>query len=84
MTQARLLRQDTVTPAELEVFRRVMTDIQLDEYLNVLAAALDIVDQTAGPKSLDDCLAAFRTFQRWWPPPTAVADPDVVLSTIDS
>jgi hypothetical protein len=75
MTQARLLWQDNVSPAELEVFRRSMTDIQLDEFLNVLAAALDIVDQTAGPESLDDCLAAFRTIQRWWPPSAAVAEP---------
>jgi hypothetical protein len=75
MTQAQLLWQDRVTPAELEIFRRVMADTQLDGYLNVLAAALDIVEQTAGPQSLDDCLAAFRTIQRWWPPSTAATDP---------
>jgi hypothetical protein len=74
MTQARLLWQDNVTPAELDAFRRTMTDIQLDDFLNVLAAALDIVDQIAGPQSLDDCLTAFRTIQRWWPSPAAPAD----------
>jgi hypothetical protein len=74
MTQARLLWQGDITLAELDVFRRAMADMQLDDYLNVLAAALDIVGQTAGSQSLCDCLTAFRSIQRWWPPSVAATE----------
>jgi hypothetical protein len=74
LTQAALLWDDRVTITELEIFRQVMTDIRLDEYLNTLASGLDIITKTAGSQSLDDCLDAFHTVQRWWPPPTAAMD----------
>jgi hypothetical protein len=74
LTQARLLWEDRITAAQLETFRRVVADIRLDEYLDALAAALDIIVLTAGPQSIDDCLDAFRTVQRWWPPPAATTD----------
>jgi hypothetical protein len=74
LTQAGLLWEDRVTITELEIFRQVMTDIRLDEYLNALASGIDITAKTAGSQSLDDCLDAFRAVQRWWPPPTAATD----------
>jgi hypothetical protein len=74
MTQARLLWQGDITPAELDAFRRAMADMQLDDYLNVLAEALDIVGQTAGSQSLYDCLTAFRAIQRWWPPSVSATE----------
>jgi hypothetical protein len=74
LTQAMLLWEDCITITELEILRQVMTDIRLDDYLNALAAALDIIAKTAGGQSLDQCLDAFRTVQRWWPPPTAAMD----------
>ena len=68
LTQARLLWPDRLTQVELDIFRQIMTDNELDDYLNVLAKALDITTQAAGTRCLDDCLDAFRTVQRWWPP----------------
>lgn len=66
--QARLLWTDRITPADMELFRQVMTGNALDDYLSVLAGALDIAVQAAGTQCLEDCLDAFRTIQRWWPP----------------
>lgn len=68
MTQAQLLWQGRIRLAELEVLRRTLTGLGIDDYLNVLAAALGIVTQVAGDQAVGDCLAAFRTIQRWWPP----------------
>lgn len=71
LTQAQLLWPDRVTPAEMQTFRQVMADNGLDEYLCVLAEALAIIARAGGPQCLDDCLDAYRTIQRWWPPFTA-------------
>lgn len=68
LTQARSLWKERITTAELEIFRQTITDIGLDEYLNVLASGADIVAQVAGTQSLDDFLTDLRTIQRWWPP----------------
>lgn len=71
LTQACLLWQQGITTADLDIFRRTITGIGLDECLHVLASAPDIVTQIAGARALDDCLEAFRTVQQWWPPPEA-------------
>jgi hypothetical protein len=76
LTQARLLWPDHLTTAEMEIFRQVVADNALDDYLSVLAEALDIIVRVAGPQCLDDCLDAFRTVQRWWPPFAAPETPD--------
>jgi hypothetical protein len=68
LVQARLLWPDRVTTAEMEVLRQVVADNALDDYLSILAEALDIIVRVAGTQCLDDCLNAFHTVQRWWPP----------------
>jgi hypothetical protein len=68
LTQALLLWPDRLTPAELEIFRAVMEEHTLDEFLSVLAEGLDLVTRAAGPQALDGCLEAFRIVRRWWPP----------------
>jgi len=71
MAQAQSLWRESVTVAELDIFRQIISGIGFDECLNVLASALEIVTQIAGARALDDCLEAFRTVQRWWPPAEA-------------
>ena len=71
LTQARSLWREHIAITELEIFRQTITDIGLDEYLNVLESGFGIVTQVAGEQSLDECLEAFRTIQSWWPPPEA-------------
>ena len=71
MAQAQSLWRESVTVAELDIFRQIISGIGFDECLNVLASALEIVTQIAGTQALDDCLEAFRTVQRWWPPAEA-------------
>jgi hypothetical protein len=73
MAQAQSLWRESITVAELDIFRQVISGIGFDECLNVLSSALEIVTQIAGPQVLDDCLEAFRTVQRWWPPPEAAS-----------
>jgi hypothetical protein len=75
ITQAGFLWQQGITAPELEIFRQAITGTGLDECLHVLASALDIITRIAGPQALDDCLEAFRTVQRWWPPPEGRIDP---------
>lgn len=76
LTQARSLRREHITITELEIFRQTITDIGLDEYLNILESGIGIVTQVAGEQSLDELLEAFRTIQSWWPPPEADLHPD--------
>ena len=73
MAQAQSLWRESITVAELDIFRQVISGIGFDECLNVLASAVEIVTQIAGPQALDDCLEAFRTVQRWWPPAEATS-----------
>jgi hypothetical protein len=48
MTQARQLWQEQITTTHLEVFRKTLTGIGIDEYLDVLASALAITTRIAG------------------------------------
>jgi hypothetical protein len=71
LTQAQSLWGGHITVTELEIFRQTITDIGLDDYLNVLESGFGIVAQVAGEQSMDELLEAFRTIQSWWPPPEA-------------
>jgi hypothetical protein len=71
MTQALPLWRESVTTAEMKVFRQTITGIVLDDCLSVLASALDIISQIGEPQALEDCLETFRAIQRWWPSPYA-------------
>jgi hypothetical protein len=69
MTQARELWKERITIDELELFRQCLAGLGLDDCLNVLASALDIVSRIGTARALGDCLEAIRTVGRWWPPP---------------
>jgi hypothetical protein len=71
ITQARVLWKERITIDELELFRQCLAGLGLDDCLNVLASALDIVSQIGTARALDDCLEAVHTAGRWWPPPAA-------------
>jgi hypothetical protein len=68
LTQAQWRWPDRLTQVELDIFRRVLADNELDDFLNILAAALDVIVKVGGTPCVDECLDAFRTIQRWWPP----------------
>jgi hypothetical protein len=79
MTQARPLWRESITAAEMKVFRQTITGIVLDDCLSVLASALDTISQIGGTQALDDCLETFRAIQRWWPPPHASAGRNLLI-----
>jgi hypothetical protein len=76
LTQAQQIWPDRITTTEIDTLRQVLADNGLDDYLNVLAEALDLIVRAAGTQCLDNLLDAYRTVQRWWPPFTPPAPPD--------
>ena len=75
MIQARSLWARGITVTEVEVLRKAIADIDLDEYLNVIASALDIIILVAGRQSAGECLKAFRVIQGWSPALEEAANP---------
>jgi hypothetical protein len=67
VTQATRVWPVRIGITELDIIRRCLDGVDLDDCFDLLAAASDLLERIAGHEVHLTCLDGLRSIQRWWP-----------------
>ena len=67
LAQATALWKNRLTQPQLNLIRRCLEGIELDDTIGVLAAGTDLIQRAGGDAALTNVLATVEAIRRWWP-----------------
>jgi len=67
LAQATALWKNRLTQPQLNLIRRCLEGIELDDTTGVLAAGTDLIQRAGGDAALTNVLTTVEAIRRWWP-----------------